>query len=76
MPPSPLTRKNINGILSKYGEFWKMGMCKDETYAKKINLYVAYWENILELLLNPLPTQNSIVFEGFWPSNNWRFNHT
>ncbi len=38
----------------------------------KLNLYVAYWKNILELLSNPLPTQNSTLFEGFWPSNNWR----
>ncbi len=34
-----------------------------------------YWENILELLLNPLPTQNSTLLEGFGLSNNWRFNH-
>jgi hypothetical protein len=36
---------------------------------------VAYWKNILELLSNLLPTQNSTLFEGFWPSSNWRFNH-
>jgi hypothetical protein len=34
-----------------------------------------YWENILELLLNPLPTQNSTHLQCFSLSNNWRFNH-
>jgi hypothetical protein len=52
-----------------------MGMCKHETYATKLGPYVAYWENILELLSNPLPTQNSTLLEGFWPSSNWRCNH-
>jgi hypothetical protein len=51
-------------------EFWKMGMCKDETYAKKLGPYVACWENILELLSNPLPSQNSTLLEGFWSSTN------
>jgi hypothetical protein len=59
----------------KYVEFWKMGMCKDETYARKFGSYVAYGENILELLLNLLPHQNSTLLEGFWSSNNWRSNH-
>jgi hypothetical protein len=40
-------------------------MCKDETYAIKLGSYMDYWENILELLLNPLPTQNSTHLEGF-----------
>ncbi len=41
------------------------GVCKDETYAKKINLYVAYWENILELLSNPLPLQIQLSLKVF-----------
>jgi hypothetical protein len=28
--------KFINDKFSKYVEFWKMGMCKDETYVKKL----------------------------------------
>ncbi len=52
-----------------------MGMCKDETYAKKLGPYVACWENILELLSNPLPSQNSTLLEGFWSSTNQRCNH-
>ncbi len=76
MPPSPLTMEEfINNGLSKYVEFWKMGMYKDEIYAIKLGPYVVYWENILELLSNPLPIQNSTLLEGFWPFNNWRFNH-
>jgi hypothetical protein len=52
-----------------------MGMCKDETYARMFGPCVAYWGNILELLLNPLAPQNSTLLEGFWSSNNWRSNH-
>jgi len=50
-------------------------MCKDETYAIKLGPYMDYWENILELLLNLLPTQNSTHLRCFWLSNNWQFNH-
>jgi hypothetical protein len=56
-------------------EFWKMGMYKDETYTIKLGRYVVYWENILELLPNPLPIQNPTLLEGFWLSSNWRSNH-
>jgi hypothetical protein len=49
--------KNINNGLSKYMEFWKLGMCKDESYVGKLGSYVNYRENILELLSNPSPTQ-------------------
>jgi hypothetical protein len=65
MPPSALIIFLINNELSKYVELWKMGMCKDETYARKLGPYVAYWENILELLSNLLPIQNSTFLEGF-----------
>jgi hypothetical protein len=67
--------KFINNGVPTYVEFWKMGMCKDETYAKKFGPYLDYWENILELLSKPLPTQSSTLLEGIWPSNNWKFNH-
>lgn len=50
-------------------------MCKDETYVKKLGPYVHCWENIFELLSNPLPTQSSMFLEGFQPSSNWRFNY-
>jgi hypothetical protein len=29
----------------------------------------------LELLLRPITQHNSILLEGFWPSNNWRVNY-
>ncbi len=60
------TKSINNDEFSKYVEFLKsIGMCKDETYAIKLGSYMDYWENILELLLNPLPTQNSTHLEGF-----------
>jgi hypothetical protein len=34
--------KLINNGLFKYVEFWKMGMCKDETYARKLGPYLDY----------------------------------
>jgi hypothetical protein len=42
-----------------------MGMCKDETYARKLGPYVDYWENIFELLSKPLLIQNSNCWKVF-----------
>jgi hypothetical protein len=71
--------KIINGGLFKYVEFWKMGGegggVQEWNLCKNLGPYVAYYKNILELLSNPLPIQNSALLEGFWPSYNWRFNH-
>ncbi len=50
--------KIINNGLSKYMEFWRLGMCKDESYVGKLGPYVDYGKNVLELLSNPLPTQS------------------
>jgi len=55
----------INDELSKYLEFWKMGMCKDETYARTLGPYVDYFKNIFELLSKPLLTQNSNCWKVF-----------
>jgi hypothetical protein len=41
----------------------------------KMSPYVDYWEDILSHLSKPLPLQRSTLLEGFWPSNNWRFNY-
>jgi hypothetical protein len=41
----------------------------------KMSSYVDYWEDILLHLSKPLPLQRSTLLEGFWPSNNWRFNY-
>jgi hypothetical protein len=41
----------------------------------KTSPYVDYWEDILLHLSKPLLTQRSIILEGFWPSNNWKFNY-
>jgi hypothetical protein len=55
----------INDGLSKYLEFWKMGMCKDETYARKLGSYLDYFKNIFELLSKPLLIQNSNCWKVF-----------
>ncbi len=45
----------ISGKISKYIEFWKLGMLKDDSYSRVMGPYVKYWENILELLSRPIP---------------------
>jgi len=45
----------ISSKISKYIEFWKLGMLKDDSYSKIMGPYVKYWENILELLSRPIP---------------------
>jgi hypothetical protein len=65
----------INGGISKFVEFWKLGMSKDDSCARIMGPYVKYWENILEVLSKPIPWHSSILLEGFWPSSNWRANY-
>jgi hypothetical protein len=42
-----------------------MGMWTDETYDRELGPYMGSWANILDLLSNPLPIQNSTFLEGF-----------
>jgi hypothetical protein len=44
-------------------EFWRLGMCKDKSYVRKLGPYVDYWEYVLELS-NPLPTQSWTLLES------------
>jgi hypothetical protein len=61
--------------LSKYVDFWKLGIVQSSTYEMKMKMYVEYCENVLLHLLRPLPSQSITLLEGFWPSNNWRSNY-
>ncbi len=45
----------ISSRISKYVEFWKLGMSKDDLYVKVKGPYVKYFKNILELLSRPIP---------------------
>jgi len=65
----------ISIMISKYIEFWKLGMSKNDSYSKVMGPYVKCWENILELLSRPIPQQSFIMLEGFWPSSNWKANY-
>jgi hypothetical protein len=65
----------INSKMLKYIKFWKLGMLKDDMYLKVMGSYVKYWENILDLLLKPIPWHSFVLLEGFWPFNNWRANY-
>jgi hypothetical protein len=60
----------ISSGISKYIEFWKLGMWKDDLYFRVMGLYVKHLEKILELLSILIPWQNFVLLEGFWPSSN------
>jgi hypothetical protein len=36
----------ISSGISKYIEFWKLGMLKDDLYSRVMGPYVKYWDNI------------------------------
>ncbi len=42
--------KFINNGISKYSEFWKLNIVKDEMYTKAMGPYIEYWEGILNLV--------------------------
>ncbi len=74
-PKSINKKKFINSGISKYLEFWKLNILKDEMYARVMKPYVEYWEGILKCLLKPIPQQSFILLKGFWLSSNWKVNH-
>jgi hypothetical protein len=51
-----------------------VGIAQNSTYEMKMKLYVEYWEDVLLHFSRLLPPQSITLLEGFWPSNNWRFN--
>ncbi len=67
--------KFISVGLSKYVDFWKVGIVQNLTYEMKMKPYVEYWDEILLHLSRPLSLQNAILLEDFWPSSNWRSNY-
>jgi hypothetical protein len=62
--------KFISVRLSKYMDFWKVGIAQSSTYEMKMKSYMEYWEYILLHLSRPLPSQSATLLEGFWPSSN------
>ncbi len=44
----------ISSRISKYIEFWKLGMLNDDFYSRVMGLYVKYLENTLEVLSKPI----------------------
>jgi hypothetical protein len=65
----------IDNEILKYVEFWKLRMLKDDLHVKVMDLYMKYWESILELLSRFIPQQSFILLEGFWLSSNWKINY-
>jgi hypothetical protein len=61
--------------LSKYVDFWKVGIAQSSTYEMKMKSYVECWEDVLLHLSKPLPLQSITLLEGFWASSIWRFNY-
>ncbi len=54
--------KFIRGGISNYLEFWKLGVSKDDIYARAMGPYMNYWENILGLLARALFRQKPSAF--------------
>jgi hypothetical protein len=50
--------------LSKYVDFWKVGIAQSSTYEMKMKPYVEYWEDILLHLSRPLPLQRTTLLDG------------
>jgi hypothetical protein len=65
-------QKFISASLSKYVDFWKVGIARSVTYEMKMKPYVEYWEDILLHLSRPLPCRSAILLEGLWPLSNWK----
>jgi hypothetical protein len=57
--------KFISSRLSKYMDFWKVGIVQSSTYEMKMKPYVEYWEDVLLHLSRPLPSQSTTILEGF-----------
>ena len=64
----------MNGI-AKYIEFWQAGMARDAKYSQHMAPYVSYWKQIHELISGPLPSNPTILQEGFWPRSGWIRDH-
>jgi hypothetical protein len=58
-------KKIISSGLSKYVDFWKVGIAQSSTYEMKMKSYVEYWEDVLLHLSKPLLPQNITLLEGF-----------
>jgi hypothetical protein len=58
-------QKFTNVELSKYVDFWKVGIAQNVTYEMKMKLYVEYWEDILLHLSTSLSHQSATLLEGF-----------
>jgi hypothetical protein len=56
--------KFISFKLSKYVDYWKVGIVQSSTYEMKMKSYVKYWEEILLHLSRPLPPQGTTFWRG------------
>jgi hypothetical protein len=55
----------INVGISKYLNFWKFNILKDEMYVRVMKPYIDYWEGILKCLSKPILQQSLILLKGF-----------
>lgn len=61
--------------ISKYIDVWKSMMRRDALYAQEMAGYVAYWERLYSEMTGPLPRNEDVLHEGFWPVTDWRRDH-
>jgi hypothetical protein len=57
--------KFISFGVSKYMDFWKVGIVQNSTYEMKMKPYVEYWEDVLLHLSRPSLPQSKTLLEGF-----------
>jgi hypothetical protein len=61
--------------VAKYIEVWKSMIQRDALYAQEMLGYVAYWERLYSEITGPLPRNQDVLLEGFWPITDWQRDH-
>jgi hypothetical protein len=61
--------------VAKYIKVWKSMMRRDALYAQEMSGYVAYWEHLYSEITGPLPRNQDVLQEGFWPITDWQQDH-
>jgi hypothetical protein len=68
------TKKFISFGISKYVDFWKVGIVQSSTYEMKMKSYVELGRCFVAFV-KIITTSKSTLLEGLWPSSNWRSNY-
>jgi hypothetical protein len=50
-------------------------MRRDALYVQEMSGYVAYWERLYSEITGPLPRNQDVLQESFWPIIDWQRDH-